>query len=98
MCVCVCVCVGVGVTLVIVLRISALSVAVGSPTYSTLSRRPGLITAGSMISEAKEEEQKGEDEMGKKRRRRQGYQCSCHTNLVSNLIIHSRRRDMVDLC
>ena len=38
-------------TLVRVLRMSALSSTVGSPTYSTLSRRPGLRTAGSIMSE-----------------------------------------------
>lgn len=36
-----------GCTLVSACRMSSLSAAAGSPTYSTLSSRPGLITAGS---------------------------------------------------
>ena len=38
------------ITFVIVLSISARPCGDGMPTYSTLSRRPGLITAGSIIS------------------------------------------------
>lgn len=38
------------VTLVMVFRISSLSLGVGSPTNSTLSSRPGLSMAGSMMS------------------------------------------------
>lgn len=36
-----------GCTLVSACKMSSLSAAAGSPTYSTLSSRPGLITAGS---------------------------------------------------